>query len=168
MYVDLFAERIISNSYITSTRDVSGLLRLTTPTASMVYPWSESIPSDISEWGLTVNSPGLTTYQRPKPRQLVCWFYSEDLCKNVANRLRHKLTLPCPPPSWNMCACMNSLPEGCPGWSGKGAKTCRQMDMREVGQSESLLVQNIWGMPVPAKLAHCAAKTPAALMLSNL
>ena len=37
----------------------------------------------------------------------------------------------------------------------------------KVGQGESLLVQNIRGMPVPAKMAHCAAKTPAALMLSN-
>jgi len=45
---------------------------------------------------------------------------------------------------------------------------CRQMDMLKVGQSESLLVQNIRVMLVQAKMAHCAAKTPASLMLSNL
>ena len=60
-----------------------------------------------------------------------------DLCKGVANRLRHKLNCPCPSPSWNMSACMDSLQEGCPGWSGKGAKACHRMDMHEVGD-ESL------------------------------
>ena len=34
------------------------------------------------------------------------------------------LHCPCPSSSWNMCACMDSLPEGHPGWSGKGAKAC--------------------------------------------
>ena len=52
------------------------------------------VATTILGWGLMASSPGLTTCQRSKLRPPVCWTYSEDLCKGVANRLRHELTLP--------------------------------------------------------------------------